>query len=141
MKSLQLLLHKIVLKFRFSSYNYNPFMSQTIDTSINQMSEQSSNKDMIESGSKIEDIEGEQPLTKRLKCDDNHSSEEAVKEEVVSDKKSQFKRIKLRKWVCLLSYCGQNYYGMQRQTLYDFSILSSITYFYVSLTETTTSRQ
>ncbi|CAG2111282.1 unnamed protein product [Medioppia subpectinata] len=35
---------------------------------------------------------------------------------VAVDNKEPFKRIKLHKWVLLLSYCGQKYFGMQRQT-------------------------
>ena len=87
-------------------------MSQTIDTFDNQMSD---SKVVTEDQIKGEDMSSDEPDPKRLKAEDNNSLSEVVKE-VLTDEKPKFKREKLRKWVLLLSYCGQNYYGMQRQT-------------------------
>lgn len=61
-----------------------------------------------------------EPVSKRLKTDDNNCSEIVDKSEP---------KQKLRKWVLLLSYCGHGYYGMQRQSWYQIFIYLINLYF------------
>ena len=93
-------------------------MSQSVITSLSEMCDQNNGKEMgSERNSNEDNIDGQQSA-KRLKTEDSNPSSEVTQQKVVIDKKSDFKREKHRKWILLMSYCGQNYYGMQRQTLY-----------------------
>ena len=88
-------------------HNYIGLMSESSVSCVTQNSEQSQ--------SQTERVKGNE--SSLLKPESESSSLSSVDaQKTVNETKVEKKREKLRKWVLLLSYCGQNYFGMQRQT-------------------------
>ncbi len=114
------ILDKIVFR---QTLQTKPFINTIVMENNNQKRDQlivnDSNKELIE------ELDGNNAQqSKRLKTEDNNSSEV---NEVIENKT----RIKTRKWVLLLSYCGHGYYGMQRQSRFSlFSIFFNYYHYY-----------
>ncbi len=72
MKSIKLF-HKNVSQFSYS-YNFNRFISQTIITSVNEMTDQNNSKEVIKEEIKCEDNSSDGQTVKRLKTEDNNTS-------------------------------------------------------------------
>jgi hypothetical protein len=110
------ILDKIVFR---QTLETKPFINTIVMENNNQKRDQlivsdHNNKELIE---QLDDNNAQQ--SKRLKTEDNNSCE--VNEVTQNISKT---RIKTRKWVLLLSYCGHGYYGMQRQSRFSlFSII------------------